>query len=247
LNVPIAPENADIAVTILHQVAEEQLQHAPTELGFRASALWEQEKVTLVRKLEKMVRMDFSPISPVAKHFGDEARQPYRLENPFSADGRNSIEIDLGTGLEPLRVTGYIDRMDRQGDQVILIDYKSGSTKIPTKEMGAGRNFQMMLYLLAADQILAADPDPNRPTEVAGGLFWHLQNRETSGEFRWKSADDQAAIQSAAERLTEQIKRGRAGKFGVQPGKGGHGPCAHYCEFSELCRVNTMNRSKLQE
>ena len=244
LNEPMYAEHAETAVTILHQVADSVLRDAPTTVGFRASALWEQEKVTLLRKLEKLVRLDFSESSPLVKHFGAEPRQPYRLESPFSTDGQNAITIDLNTGLEPMRVTGYIDRMDRQGDRVIMVDYKTGSHKIPTKEMEAGRNFQMMLYLLAAEQILADDPEKDHPTEVAGGMFWHLQNRETSGEFKWDSEGDRAAIESAAEHLTEQIRRGRAGQFGVQPGQGGHGPCSHYCEFNQLCRVSTINRSK---
>jgi ATP-dependent helicase/DNAse subunit B len=244
MGLTITPENAETACQILREVAVPILADAPRTIGFRASVLWEQEQVTLLRKLEKLIELDFSTASPISKHFGDMPRQPYRLETPFSSDGRNALEIDLNTGLEPLRVTGYIDRMDRQGDRIILLDYKSGSTKIPTKDMRAGRNFQMMLYLLVADQVLKDDPDVNRPTDVAGGLFWHLSNRTTSGEFRWDNDQDREAITSAAERLTEQIRRGRSGRFGVQPGKGGHGPCSHYCEFKQLCRVSVVSRGK---
>jgi ATP-dependent helicase/DNAse subunit B len=65
------------------------------------------------------------------------------------------LEVDIGG--EKLKVQGYVDRMDRQGSRVIVVDYKSGSTRIEVSEMEAGHNFQMMLYLLAAQQIIADD------------------------------------------------------------------------------------------
>ncbi|MEO8610415.1 MAG: PD-(D/E)XK nuclease family protein [Chloroflexota bacterium] len=243
-NISIAPENLDTARAFLHDCADAELLEAPAKLGFRASPLWEQEKVSLLRKLEKMLESDFLKAGPAKKTFGDDARIPYRLESPFSDAQDNAIDIQIADGLEPLRVTGYIDRIDRQGDRVIVVDYKSGSTPILVSEMGRGRNYQMMLYLLAVQQILAADPDPNRPTHVAGGYFWHLSDNKATGVFNTMNPEHQEAMQSAAQHLADQIGAGRVGDFAVHPNKTQEGRCHKNCEFSQLCRISLSNRGK---
>jgi hypothetical protein len=109
--------------------------------------------------------------------------------------------------------------------------------------MEQGRNFQMMLYLLAAQQLLAQDTGADAPTEVAGGLFWHLGTRKASGAIR---LDDEglAAVQQAREHLSHYLSRGRQGDFAARANKMQDGKCAHYCEFREMCRVSIMNRYK---
>jgi ATP-dependent helicase/DNAse subunit B len=243
-NIYIAPENLEIAREFLRDCAVPILHDAPADLGFRASPLWEQEKVSLIRKLEKMLETDFLKAGPAKKIFGDAPRIPYRLESPFSDAKDHAINIQLADELEPLRVTGYVDRIDRQGDRVIVVDYKSGSTPIPVSEMSRGRNYQMMLYLLAVEQILADDPDPHRPTEIAGGYFWHLSDNHATGVFNTQNPEHQEAMQDAAQRLADQIGAGRAGDFSVYPNKTQEGRCYKNCEFSQLCRISLSNRGK---
>jgi ATP-dependent helicase/DNAse subunit B len=240
--VTIAPENSDLALDRLRQVAAVVLRDAPGDYHFHASALWEQEKVTVLRKLEALVRLDVSADGPVIKAFGDTSRRPYRLETPFGADGQH-LEITLDDRVGGLRVQGYIDRIDRQGDGLILMDYKTGSTPIKTEEMERGRNFQMMLYLLVAQQLLEHLPDADPPKRVAGGLFWHLRSQKSSGVIRLDEAG-QASIQAAREHLSQHIQRGRAGDFAVHPNKLERGKCSHYCDFSQFCRVSITQRSK---
>ncbi|MBL8161865.1 MAG: PD-(D/E)XK nuclease family protein [Anaerolineae bacterium] len=244
VGVTITPDHAETALATLREVASEKLRTAPQEIGFRASALWEQEQASLLRRLEALVRLDFSEDSPVNKVFGDTPRQPYLLESPFSTGAQNVIELLIHPDIGKLRVTGYIDRMDRQGERVILIDYKSGSTTIPTKEMQRGRNFQMMLYLLAGQVILGSSDAPDTPRSVAGGLFWHLRSGKPSGAIQTALPDDAQAIDEGREQLAAHIARGRAGRFAVHPNKASGGHCSHYCEFSEFCRVSIMRRTR---
>ena len=100
-------------------------------------------------------------------------RYPYLQEAPFSIDGGVSVSIPLAIDgqIEALHVRGYIDRMDRVGDQIVLVDYKSGSTKIPVDDMREGRNFQMMVYLRAAEQLLAAQAPDARVAGACSGTF----------------------------------------------------------------------------
>ncbi len=235
----IEPEHVEHAVEILHDVADERLWNAPRRLGFRASALWRHEAHVILRKLEALIRMDFSGIGPLTRTFGDEPRRPYRLEIPFGADDHAALDV----GGETLKVQGFIDRMDRQGNRVIIVDYKTGSTAIEVSEMEQGRNFQMMLYLLAAQQLLAQDTSPDAPTEVAGGLFWHIGTRKASGEILLDDAGVEA-VNLARDHLARYLSLGRQGDFAARANKMKDGKCAHYCEFREMCRVSIMNRHK---
>ncbi|NWG17094.1 MAG: PD-(D/E)XK nuclease family protein [Chloroflexi bacterium] len=241
-HITISLEHAELAVQTLREVAAEALREAPARFGFRASALWEQEKAVLLRRLEALVRLDFSDDSPIAQKFGsDLPRRPYALEKPFAPEGSDAITLTIGG--EELRVRGFIDRIDRIGDRAVIVDYKSNSGSIPVREMAHGRNFQMMLYLLAAAHMLQADPDPDRPLAVVGGLFWHINSRTASGAVERERAEDEAAIRSAEEHLRRYLRRARAGNFAVHPNKPG-AACAHYCDYSQFCRVAVTNRAK---
>lgn len=233
----ITPDCAERAVEMLHIVAQEKFREAPQRLGFRATALWEHETRVMLRKLEALIRLDFSGLGPVTATFGEEPRQPYRLEAPFGTDGRDVLMVDIGG--EKLKVQGYIDRMDRQGNRAIVVDYKTGSTKIEISEMEGGRNFQMMLYLLAAQQMIADDLSVDAPDEVAGGLFWHIGTREASGEILLDD-DGLHSVEMAREHLARYIALGRQGDFAARVNKMKDGKCSHYCEFREMCRVSVV-------
>lgn len=243
MQVTITPDYQEQAVAVLQAAAAELLPDAPHRYGFRESALWAQEQKTLLRKLEAIVRLDFSDESPIKVFAKDLPRQPYQQETAFTSADNHVLTLPLDSD-NALRVTGYIDRMDRVGDRVIVVDYKTGSTRIPVREMQEGRNFQMMLYLLAGQAILERDTNPDAPQVVAGGVYWHLRNGTISGEIHMDKDDDRAAIEQAKAHLSEHLRRGRAGQFAVQPSQRGGAACSHYCEFSHLCRVSIMNHRR---
>ncbi len=239
----LSPENLDVARRVLHEVAAAVLEAAPEQQGFPDDALWEQEKGFLMRRLEALVALDFSADNPVNRKIADGIRYPFQQEAGFSMvdSVQVSIPIVIDDQTEPLRVMGYIDRMDRIDDQIVIVDYKTGTTKIPVSAMLEGRNFQMMVYLRAAAQILAAQPVST--LQLAGGLFWHIRDQKSSGEIRLDE-DGEAALNEAAGHIGRYIAAGRRGDFTVQPRKLDRGRCAHYCEFSQLCRVASTSRYK---
>ena len=241
----IEPVNRDAALDILRTVAPVVLDVAPQQLGFRETALWGAEREGIVRRLETLVRSDFSD-DHLLRGLATGPRRPYRQEAAFGADGGPEVAIPLrvGDADELLRVRGYIDRIDRTAEGALLIDYKTGSTKIPTAEMTMGRNFQMMLYMLAARELLRADPEG--PPAVIGGLFWHIRKGEASGQIAWDDAGA-AAIAEAAEHLGRYIDAGRRGDFSVSPRKADGGRCNHYCEYAQLCRMGSTGPHKPTE
>jgi ATP-dependent helicase/DNAse subunit B len=241
----IEPENIEAGLTILRQISPIVLAKAPDNLGFRDSAKWEQEKKLLVRRLEQLIRQDFSGDGKIAKKFGSAPRQPYLLEAPFGTDGGAVVKIPIivdGKN-ETLYLRGYIDRIDRVGDGVIVIDYKTGSTKIPISEIEIGRNFQMMVYLRAAEYILNAQNDPDAPKKVEGGLFWHIRSQQTSGELVM-DVEGVKLLELAEKYIGINIANGRGGDFATRANKIQDGRCAHYCEYSQLCRMSSTYRRK---
>ncbi|HLU10238.1 MAG TPA: PD-(D/E)XK nuclease family protein, partial [Oceanobacillus sp.] len=231
--IPVTPECADLALATLREKAMQLLADAPRRLGFRASALWEQEKAALLRRLEALVREDFSGNSPIDKAFAsDQPRYAYHFETEFGKSDGFGILL----GKEWLRVAGKIDRVDWQGDRAIVIDYKTGSSKIPTSEVERGRNFQMMVYLLAAQRLFEAG-------EI-GGVFWHLGNRETSGVMLSSNDQDQAVIESAKKHLIRYLARGRAGDFAANANKMEDGRCASFCDYHQMCRMAVLGRKR---
>lgn len=238
---PIFPGALDTTLDALRRAAVEVLTDAPRRQGFRESALWEQEKAIILRTLERLVRADFETGEPIAGKFGTAPRTPYRLEVPFGFNNTPALTIDLGGDVGTVCVGGFIDRIDRQGSAVIVIDYKSGATTIPTTELTAGRNFQMMVYLLAAEAILRQEGDPSM--SVKGGGFLHIQNRKMSGVIQGDETG--ALLDKGKEHLTKHIAAARRGEFTVHPSKYGGGQCmVRYCDFRRLCRVDVTHRHK---
>ena len=113
-----------------------------------------------------LIRLDFSGESPLSR-FG-EMRQVRMLEQRFE-DAR----IEMPGELAALRVSGKIDRVDWADDELVLIDYKTGSGAISRRQMEIGRDFQMFVYLMAMDW---AELQSQSESRVTGGLFWRLRN-----------------------------------------------------------------------
>jgi ATP-dependent helicase/DNAse subunit B len=239
----IEPDNLDLALAIAREIADAVFSEAPEQIGFRVDALWEQEQATIWRRIEQLIKADFAAgnDSPLNKKFG-EGRLPIVLEAEFGGDG--DVTLDLGDGVSAIKVRGYIDRIDQWGARAIIVDYKSGSTRIPITEMEEGRNFQMMTYLEGAKSILRRTADGGAPLEIAGGAFWHITNRSLSGDVQMDRDDHLQALEIARQRLGNNIALGRRGDFAVHATKMDNNRCIRYCEYHQLCRVSLTNHRK---
>jgi ATP-dependent helicase/DNAse subunit B len=226
----INPAHQDRAKALARQAAERVLADAPAKYGLPHYALWEQEKADLTQSAESAVSADFSADSPIEKALPNglagKTRRPWRQELHF---GDKSISVSLPdpTGQRgELRLHGSIDRVDKIGDSLLILDYKSG-TAIPTpKQLEAGENFQMLVYLQAARTLFPEVQD-------FIGLFFSLQSRKASQAF------DQASLgkaQAALSALFSKVEAARAGAFPNWPAKLGGGKCRSHCPYWRLCR-----------
>lgn len=227
----VASANRERALAIFDKVADALLERAPERFNFRAGRAWQEEKQLIRARLAALVRQDFSDESPLYA-FGN-VRQVERLEHAF-----HDLEVALGDGAS-LRARGIIDRIDRVDGKLALVDYKTGSAPIPHSEMENGRDFQMLLYLLALGDMARGES-----AEVAGGMFWHLRNLRSSGLIDAEDEDHQALLDKARQHIASNLQQGRAGVFPVQATALENGKCVRYCEFAHLCRRSNTSRFK---
>jgi len=230
----IDEDNLEAALDIFARAAEDILERAPELFNFRATATWQAEKQVLRNRLAAFIRQDFSPESPLSR-FGD-GRYVHELELHLT-----DVQIELAAGRRPLRVKGYIDRIDLIDGKLVVIDYKSGATAISRREMEIGRDFQMMIYMLALRSYIK---QMGKETEITGGLFWRLRNLKASGLHVEGNEDDDAAIEMARQHIARNLEAGRAGQFPARATALENGKCARYCEFSRLCRMRVTSQFK---
>jgi ATP-dependent helicase/DNAse subunit B len=154
------------------------------------------------------------------------------------------------------RLTGKIDRIDKNGDLVRVIDYKSGTKEMNFESVFYGLDMQMLLYLFAEAQN-GVKPDsalylPSDGARVKGVLLPSASDNERHNN--WLSAHTASGIAVGSdpiskkvrvltaggyERLrehcgrlvdtrTRQVKRGDVRAAAVES-------ACDYCEFSAAC------------
>ncbi|MBL8148065.1 MAG: PD-(D/E)XK nuclease family protein [Anaerolineae bacterium] len=232
----IVPANLERALQFLADEARTAFAYAPRRLGFRPRPGWVQEQARMHAQLIALIAADFSgevvanvlngaPVPSGGERFVAE------LEGSYDAPG-----LLRGADGEPVRVRGRFDRIDRQGDRWLVVDYKSGTTAIDVKETLRGRNFQMMIYLLA----LRA----RQPGAAAGGFFWHLPKQTASGVLWLDTPGGEQVIEEGVRHITRRIAEARRGDFSVEPNGLDEGRCSRYCEYQHLCRMTVTARHK---
>jgi ATP-dependent helicase/DNAse subunit B len=235
-NLWIISENMGIALEILGDIAADKFKAAPQKHHFRASALWEEQQDVILRRLRLLLQRDFSDDSPLNKL--GENRRPFALEMRFGF--HDNLRIPIGD--TSIRVRGIIDRVDISENKLILVDYKSGTSKIPPSEMAEGRNFQMMVYLMALNERIK---EQDWHYQIAGGTFWHIRNQEISPIMEIEdSVESNEYIIDAQVHLTRYLEQMRSGNFAVHPSKPTDNRCTSYCEFYQLCRLSNTNQFK---
>jgi hypothetical protein len=186
------------------------------------------------------------PLVPVhfEVRFGPKARSSNSVSDAVSVE----VPFTLDLGAEQIKLTGQIDRIDMgrvSGVTVFnIIDYKSGKeVKLSDAEIAAGRQLQLPLYALAAEELLFAD---RQAVALATG-YWSIQaggfapGRNSLLEFRTQEDDGLAdsprwsELNAALKQRVSEIVRGvRAAHFPIYSEDQ---KCTQYCNFSKICRV----------
>lgn len=209
------PGDLDCCLAMMVAVSRQVFSTAPADYGFRPTPLWAQQQAELLRVLEKTI---------TALAARSQGFTPRYQEQKF---GMGNPSLVLPTDDGPIRLHGYIDRVDAAPDgRLRVIDYKAGGAAISPRHLAEGRRLQLPLYALAARDALGLG-------EIAGGFYWHIQKAEPSS-LKLEDYPDgfDAALSQAVEHVIRHVANIRAGKFQPQPPGDG---CPAYCPANGFC------------
>jgi len=207
----------------LDAVATPILEAAPRELGFRPTAWWQYTRKTMLRNLRR---------SMAALERLDPGYRFWCAERRFgSARDGGELYVRSRTG-DVFRLRGIIDRIDRDDQgRLRVVDYKSGAVSDQNaRALSQGRDLQIALYALAAEQALALG-------EVAEGLYWSVSQAEASSlrlaSFGVSdSSGPRVAMRVATEHASAAVTAARGGDFRPTVP---HGGCPGYCPAAAYC------------
>jgi ATP-dependent helicase/nuclease subunit B len=169
------------------------------------------------------------------------------------------------------RLTGKIDRIDKNGDLVRVIDYKSGTKEMNFESVFYGLDMQMLLYLYAVtgegvkpDSALYLPSDGVRVKEILTPGASHAErlknwtsahapsgisvgaSEANSRRVRSLTAGEYERLKNYCGRLIDtkvaQVKRGNIEAIAAET-------ACKYCEFSAVCgkqRVKTINKQLIE-
>jgi len=124
------------------------------------------------------------------------------------------LETSFNLRLGNYTIRGRIDRLDKVGDGVELIDYKTGS---PKEKLAAEDKEQLLLYQIAAEEVLG-----QKPTKLT---YWYLNDNKPVS-FQGSDKDKEKLKID----LLSRIEEIRKSDFKATPGW----QCK-FCDFREIC------------
>ena len=194
--------------------------------------LWQGEKQRLLHLLLRWLHFEYEQQQAGLKFI------PCQVEWDFGRRSGRPVSLTLEDGRR-IQLVGRIDRIDSDGQQLFVLDYKRSSAP-SGKALEEGLDLQLPVYLLAAAQL-------GQP--VAGGGYLILKKSERGTGVGLKELDKSLKANNklfgeaedpwkAFKEFSEGLLRSYvqsiyAGQFAVQPLKG----CDPFCPLSEICRV----------
>lgn len=163
------------------------------------------------------------------------AFERYLAETAGGASGEGGavpVAVELGFGLDlevagldaPVRLTGYLDRVDRLADGSIqIVDHKTGRLR---DQAGVDADRQLTMYAYAAWRGALLDPVTGLPLPAATRVGLRFAE---PGITVWTERPVERLLAFQAQ-VSAEIRSIHARRFAARPGR----PC-DWCEYSALC------------
>ncbi len=215
---------------VFTRVFEEERGEYPARIGH---ALAEQN---LREGLRTLIRED----EAIRSRYGWTAES---LERRFGSRVKVEVVLEKGATL-----SGRIDRIDRNGDQILVIDYKRSlpATRTFQFQVRSGRQLALPLYLHAANTLTGLEPVGAFLLDARKGRRLGFVKKElvTKHKVRndWQNTvsmtedDWKKTAGTAVKRGRDVVKQIRSGAFPVDPED--DNVCARVsCAYRDICRV----------
>lgn len=141
-----------------------------------------------------------------------------------------SFEMELKQGDESIPIRGKIDRVDvdEERKEFIVIDYKTGGDLPSAKEVMAGRDFQLVIYAIAAEELFLRGYRPSQ------GFCYHVKKAKSKRLFGFSSEGEwQALKKRTRDEVFFIVSEIRKKRFIGTPEN-----CYGSCELRDMCTVN---------
>ncbi|MAH10430.1 MAG: recombinase RecB [Acidimicrobiaceae bacterium] len=227
---PDPPGEAALAGSFAHRVLELLMQRDPHERTVEIAKAIARAEWPGVEADPDFRALGFDETG--SKHFRWKAWQAieglWALEDPKAVEVRateHDVEADLG-GV-PFR--GIVDRLDEEGDGLVVTDYKSG--KAPSARFRRGRLDQVLLYAAAVEQATGEMPVHARLLYLGQRPVGIKVTREEIDSVVDKLAGTWAAINTACD--TDEFEPRT-------------GPLCGWCPYVDRCPEGTKEVAKRQ-
>ena len=227
---PDPPGEAALAGSFAHRVLELLMQRDPHERTVEVAKAIARTEWPGVEADPDFRALGFDEAG--GKHFRWKAWQAieglWALEDPKDVEVRateHDVEADLG-GV-PFR--GIVDRLDEEGDGLVVTDYKSG--KAPSARFRRGRLDQVLLYAAAVEQATGEMPVHARLLYLGQRPVGIKVTREEIDSVVDKLAGTWAAINTACD--TDEFEPRT-------------GPLCGWCPYVDRCPEGTKEVAKRQ-
>lgn len=201
--------------SLLEQAAAEELEALPPEELPPYPLLRQLQQRTLLEMLQALLDWEIETAAGFT---------PVEFELAFGFNGsEEQVTLSLPSG-EKLSFQGRIDRVDRSGSRIRVIDYKTGRKRIKNESLAGGEALQLPVYLLAAAVIF------NLPRlEEVEAYAYHLSPAGVKTVLFSGSSwpEKERLLQETLAALYEGIA---AGRFFPYPG-----PSCRFCDYRDLC------------
>lgn len=181
-------------------------------------------------------------------------------ENPHDADHRKddavhrpALEDGMGVSREGRsKETGTVSqlpsvhspqmenshgRRDYTGVSARVIDYKAGSTLIPSREANEGRNMQLPIYALAVERCVLPG------SRVSAGSYLSFMSGGSIGSLKFEQDQEDARgyvdIKHIEQLILDYVENMSKGVFTVKPSTGS---VCDRCDHKRVCRVSELRK-----
>ena len=248
--------------SLLHRVLEKILKSSEPTCE-RAMSLLEQEITerspahpqwipALVENQKKKIALTITAFLEDDAEERKKARslQPRFMEWSF---GKKSDPLVLTHEGKQVRLAGRVDRIDvdEEAKRFLVIDYKTGSTKITGNQIRSGASLQLPLYIWAVQKLLLPDYEP------VGGLYYSLWDMSKKDgilhadrlppflEIHPRSsslipaAQWKIVFQSLRQKVFEIVAKIEKEEFPTLAPDVWE-PCEAYCPYQDICRMRSV-------
>lgn len=220
--IPISTGSPEAVTAVVEEVAEEVLQKLLDDGTIRKNSLWDFEKSEIKRRVVRLLHKE--------SEWNEETpATPVHFERKFGIGGTAPLIIEAEGGQVKLR--GQIDRIDKRGEDLVVIDYKTRRTPIRHSDALDGRDLQLPIYAMAASRVI------EKGKTVASAYYLHIHSRKKGSELPHRDISVDSLIEHAENCIRDYVARARNGQFPIKPNDN---RCYAGCEFDVMCRIGSL-------